>query len=60
VAVRDASPASTSQLVAQLSMTLGGVGDHLAVLRRAGLVSRTRSGRSVLYSRTALGDALIA
>ncbi|MET8001538.1 ArsR/SmtB family transcription factor [Nonomuraea glycinis] len=54
------SPASTSQLVAQLSMTLGGVGDHLAVLRRAGLVSRTRSGRSVLYSRTALGDALIA
>ncbi|MGW0478140.1 ArsR family transcriptional regulator [Nonomuraea sp. NPDC003214] len=53
------SPASTSQLVAQLSMTLGGVGDHLAVLRRAGLVGRTRSGRSVLYSRTPLGDALI-
>ncbi|MER6943185.1 winged helix-turn-helix domain-containing protein [Nonomuraea sp. NPDC000554] len=53
------SPASTSQLVAQLSMTLGGVGGHLAVLRRAGLVSRSRSGRSVLYSRTPLGDALI-
>ncbi|WP_049575205.1 ArsR/SmtB family transcription factor [Nonomuraea sp. SBT364] len=52
-------PASTSQLVAQLSMTLGGVGDHLAVLRRAGLVGRTRSGRSVLYSRTPLGEALI-
>ncbi|NRQ37596.1 winged helix-turn-helix transcriptional regulator [Nonomuraea sp. NN258] len=53
-------PASTSQLVAQLSMTLGGVGDHLAVLRRAGLVSRSRSGRSVLYSRTPLGDALVS
>ncbi|MBT2224766.1 helix-turn-helix transcriptional regulator [Nonomuraea sp. NEAU-A123] len=52
------SPASTSQLVAQLSMTLGGVGGHLAVLRRAGLVSRTRSGRSVLYSRTPMGDGL--
>ncbi|MEU8250807.1 helix-turn-helix domain-containing protein [Nonomuraea sp. NPDC048916] len=53
-------PASTSQLVAQLSMSLGGVGDHLAVLRRAGLVARSRSGRSVLYHRTPLGDALTA
>ncbi|SNY48945.1 ArsR/SmtB family transcription factor [Paractinoplanes atraurantiacus] len=51
-------PASTSQLVAQLGMSLGAAGGHLAVLREAGLVSRSRSGRSVLYRRTALGDAL--
>jgi DNA-binding transcriptional ArsR family regulator len=53
-----AQPASTSQLVAQLGISLGAVGDHLAVLRDAGLVSRSRSGRSVQYRRTALGDAL--
>jgi DNA-binding transcriptional ArsR family regulator len=55
-----AVPATTSQLVAQLGMGLGTVGDHLAVLRAAGLVSRARTGRSVRYERTALGDALTA
>ncbi|GAA1875683.1 ArsR/SmtB family transcription factor [Asanoa iriomotensis] len=53
-----AEPASTTQLVGTLGMNLGTVGDHLAVLRDAGLVTRTRSGRSVLYRRTALGAAL--
>jgi DNA-binding transcriptional ArsR family regulator len=53
------SPASTTQLVGTLGMSLGAVGDHLAVLREGGLVSRVRSGRSVLYRRTALGDALV-
>jgi DNA-binding transcriptional ArsR family regulator len=51
-------PASTTQLVAQLGISLGAAGDHLGVLRDAGLVSRSRSGRSVQYRRTALGDAL--
>ncbi|WP_203858044.1 ArsR/SmtB family transcription factor [Plantactinospora mayteni] len=55
-----AVPATTSQLVAQLGSGLGSVGGHLAVLRDAGLVSRTRLGRSVRYERTALGDALAA
>ena len=51
-------PASTTQLVSLLGSRLGSVGDHLAVLRDAGLVSRVRSGRSVIYRRTPLGDAL--
>jgi DNA-binding transcriptional ArsR family regulator len=52
------APATTSQLVAQLGLALGTVGDHLAALHGAGLVTRTRLGRSVRYERTTLGDAL--
>ncbi len=53
-------PASTTQLVGALGLSLGSVGGHLAVLRDSGLVSRVRTGRSVLYRRTALGDALVS
>lgn len=53
-----ADPASTSQLARAYGMATGAVGDHLAILHRAGLVERARSGRSVLYRRTPLGDAL--
>jgi DNA-binding transcriptional ArsR family regulator len=53
-------PASTTHLANALELAIGAVGDHLAVLRRAGLVDRGRSGRSVPYRRTALGDALVA
>ncbi|GAA2132206.1 ArsR/SmtB family transcription factor [Actinomadura napierensis] len=54
-----AEPATTTWLGARLRVSLGGVGDHLAVLRASGLVTRERSGRSVLYRRTAVGDVLV-
>jgi DNA-binding transcriptional ArsR family regulator len=55
-----AEPASTTQLARSLGLAPGAVGDHLGVLLRAGLLDRARSGRSVLYHRTPLGDALAA
>jgi DNA-binding transcriptional ArsR family regulator len=55
-----ATPASTSHLVTRTGLPLGAVGGHLRVLLDAGLVLRRRSGREVLYWRTALGDALVA
>ncbi|MGW5417708.1 ArsR/SmtB family transcription factor [Actinomadura geliboluensis] len=54
-----AEPATTTWLSARLRMSLGGIGGHLAVLRESGLVTRDRSGRSVLYRRTAVGDVLV-
>jgi DNA-binding transcriptional ArsR family regulator len=51
-------PASTSQLSRQLAMSLAGTSTHLSILRQAGLVTRARAGRTVLYRRTPLGDAL--
>ncbi|MEV0981867.1 DUF5937 family protein [Streptomyces sp. NPDC049915] len=53
-------PVTTTQLTRALGMSLGAVGDHLAVLRRSGVVEGTRTGRAVVYRRTALGDALLA
>jgi DNA-binding transcriptional ArsR family regulator len=52
------TPASTSQLSRELAMSLGGTSTHLAILLQAGLITRARSGRTVLYRRTPLGDAL--
>jgi DNA-binding transcriptional ArsR family regulator len=52
------TPASTSQLSRQLAMSLAGTSTHLAILRQAGLVTRARAGRTVLYRRTPFGDAL--
>ena len=40
-------------------MTTSAANQHLRVLRAGGLVTATRYGRSVLYLRSELGDALL-
>ncbi|MEU8814705.1 helix-turn-helix domain-containing protein [Actinoplanes sp. NPDC048796] len=54
------NPGTPSQLAALHGLSLGTVGEHLSILLAAGAVTAARSGRSVWYSRTALGDALLA
>jgi hypothetical protein len=53
------APRSTTELAERLSLSPGNASHHLTALRDAGLVSGRRDGRSVLYVRTALGDALM-
>ncbi|WP_265442427.1 ArsR/SmtB family transcription factor [Flexivirga meconopsidis] len=54
------SPQTTSGLAAQTGLPLGAVGNHLRILLRSGAVLKRRSGREVIYWRTALGDDLVA
>jgi DNA-binding transcriptional ArsR family regulator len=49
-------PATTTELARRLSVSPSAVSQHLRVLRAAGLLNRARSGRSVLYLRSPLGD----
>ncbi|MFE0460365.1 DUF5937 family protein [Kitasatospora sp. NPDC058965] len=53
------SPASTTELAARTGQSAPNVSHHLAVLHAAGLLARHRTGRSVLYLRTALAEALL-
>lgn len=51
-------PRSTTDLARLLEISPGSASQHLRVLRVAGLVAGHRTGRVVLYMRTALGDDL--
>lgn len=53
------SPASTSELAGRTALAAGGVSQHLTALRAAGLVTAHRTGRYVLYARTAIGESLV-
>ncbi len=53
-------PASTRELATRLDLSEPGTNQHLTALRKAGLTSAHRTGRYVLYARTAIAEALIA
>jgi DNA-binding transcriptional ArsR family regulator len=52
------APGTTTGLARRFQLTPGAVSQHLAVLNRNGLVSRSRMDGSVLYWRTPRGDDL--
>lgn len=53
-----AEPSSTTDLARRHSLSAGSVSQHLHVLHRTGLLTRTRAGHTVLYGRSELGDHL--
>jgi DNA-binding transcriptional ArsR family regulator len=54
------SPATTTNPARSLEVSPAAISQHLAVLRRSGLVTRARTGREVLYEASDLGLALLA
>ncbi|WP_229378092.1 DUF5937 family protein [Streptomyces sp. VRA16 Mangrove soil] len=54
------TPASTTDLAQRCGLSAPGASQHLTALRDAGLVSAHRAGRSVLYARTTVADALLS
>jgi DNA-binding transcriptional ArsR family regulator len=57
--VRLAVPASSTELAARLGVSAPAVNQHLRALQAGGLLTSSRYGRTVLYRRSALGDALL-
>jgi DNA-binding transcriptional ArsR family regulator len=54
------APRSTTDVARLVEITPGGASQHLGALKAAGLVAARREGRTVLYVRTPLADALVA
>lgn len=59
ILTRLAIPLSTTQLARELRQSPATISQHLSVLRRSGLLTSWRSGRSVLYRRTPLASSII-
>ncbi|MEV3977800.1 DUF5937 family protein [Nonomuraea sp. NPDC049758] len=52
-------PASTRDLAQRAGLSEPGVNQHLTALRKAGLCTAHRTGRYVLYARTAVAETLL-
>jgi len=53
------TPKSTTELARELGSGAPAISAHLAILKRCGMVTSWRSGRSVLYQRTSLASSVI-
>lgn len=53
-------PTTSTQLARVLELSLGTISNHLAVLRNAGTITRSRVGRNVTYRLTQRGHQLLA
>ncbi|MFP3986295.1 winged helix-turn-helix domain-containing protein [Streptomyces sp. E11-3] len=53
------TPSSTTQLAHRTGLSPAGISQSLTALRKAGLVTAHRAGRSVLYARTTAADTLL-
>ncbi|MFJ6070835.1 ArsR/SmtB family transcription factor [Streptomyces sp. NPDC093065] len=53
------APACATELAHRTGLSPAAVSQYLTALRNAGLVSAHRSGRSVLYARTAAAETLL-
>ncbi|MFI6317521.1 ArsR/SmtB family transcription factor [Nonomuraea sp. NPDC050556] len=53
------TPVSTGELARRFEVTSSAISQHLSALHACGLLNRAREGRSVLYFRSPLADALV-
>ena len=53
------TPVSTGELARRFTVTSSAISQHLSALYACGLLNRAREGRTVLYFRSPLADALV-